>query len=152
MSLIQGHPRPARLTPEERLTSDSCPRRFGGVPVVSRSVAGQMRGRSLPILVRRKGKVEVGPRAWVEGDITSQALAIAEGAVFIFIGSSIMGEETSRGGEREGGRRQSSPRSGSPQRRTAGRPDHKTPADRPTAVLVCLPRTCRRAGSAAMAS
>ena len=53
MSLIQAHPRPARLTAEARLTSDSCPRRFGGVPVVSRSVAGQMRGKSLPILVRR---------------------------------------------------------------------------------------------------
>jgi cytoskeletal protein CcmA (bactofilin family) len=38
------------------------------------------------------GKVELGPRARVEGDITSKTLAIAEGAVFI--GRSIMGEET----------------------------------------------------------
>jgi cytoskeletal protein CcmA (bactofilin family) len=38
------------------------------------------------------GKVELGPRARVEGDVTSKTLAIAEGAVFI--GRSIMGEET----------------------------------------------------------
>jgi cytoskeletal protein CcmA (bactofilin family) len=38
------------------------------------------------------GKVELGPRARVEGDITSKSLAIAEGAVFV--GRSIMGEET----------------------------------------------------------
>jgi cytoskeletal protein CcmA (bactofilin family) len=38
------------------------------------------------------GKVELGPRARVEGDINSKTLAIAEGAVFM--GRSIMGEET----------------------------------------------------------
>ncbi len=38
------------------------------------------------------GKVELGPRARVEGDITSKRLAIAAGAVFI--GSSVMGDET----------------------------------------------------------
>jgi cytoskeletal protein CcmA (bactofilin family) len=38
------------------------------------------------------GKVELGPRARVEGDITSATLAIADGA--IFIGRSVMGEET----------------------------------------------------------
>jgi cytoskeletal protein CcmA (bactofilin family) len=37
------------------------------------------------------GKVELGPRARVEGDITSATLAIADGA--IFIGRSVMGEE-----------------------------------------------------------
>jgi cytoskeletal protein CcmA (bactofilin family) len=42
-----------------------------------------------------KGKVELGPRARVEGDITSATLAIADGA--IFIGRSIMGEETREG-------------------------------------------------------
>src|SRR5262245_4782592 len=41
-----------------------------------------------------KGRVALGPRARVEGQITSMTLAIAEGAVFI--GSSTMGEETSR--------------------------------------------------------
>jgi cytoskeletal protein CcmA (bactofilin family) len=38
------------------------------------------------------GRVELGPRARVEGDITSKTLAIAEGAVFM--GRSILGEET----------------------------------------------------------
>lgn len=38
-----------------------------------------------------KGKVELGPRARVEGDIRSQALSIAEGAVFI--GTSVMGDD-----------------------------------------------------------
>jgi cytoskeletal protein CcmA (bactofilin family) len=38
-----------------------------------------------------KGKVELGPRARVEGDITSTTLAIAEGA--FFRGRSIMGGE-----------------------------------------------------------
>jgi cytoskeletal protein CcmA (bactofilin family) len=38
-----------------------------------------------------KGRVALGPRARVEGQITSTSLAIAEGAVFI--GSSTMGEE-----------------------------------------------------------
>ena len=42
-----------------------------------------------------KGTAKLGPRARVEGDITSMSLAIAEGAVFI--GRSIMGEETSQG-------------------------------------------------------
>jgi cytoskeletal protein CcmA (bactofilin family) len=41
------------------------------------------------------GKVELGPRARVEGDITSATLAIADGA--IFIGRSIMGEDTRQG-------------------------------------------------------
>jgi cytoskeletal protein CcmA (bactofilin family) len=41
-----------------------------------------------------KGTAKLGPRARVEGDITSASLAIAEGAVFI--GRSIMGEETSQ--------------------------------------------------------
>ena len=44
-----------------------------------------------------KGKVGLGPRARVEGDITSKTLAVAEGAVFI--GRSIMGEETTQGEE-----------------------------------------------------
>ena len=39
-----------------------------------------------------KGRVVLGPRARVEGDVTSTTLGIAEGAVFI--GSSSMGEET----------------------------------------------------------
>ena len=39
-----------------------------------------------------KGRVVLGPRARVEGDVTSTTLAIAEGAVFI--GSSTMDEET----------------------------------------------------------
>ena len=39
------------------------------------------------------GRVVLGPRARVEGDITSRTLAIAEGAVFV--GHSLMGEETS---------------------------------------------------------
>ena len=42
-----------------------------------------------------RGKVELGPGARVEGDITSATLAIADGA--IFIGRSIMGEETPPG-------------------------------------------------------
>jgi cytoskeletal protein CcmA (bactofilin family) len=42
--------------------------------------------------IRGVGKVELGPRARVEGDITSATLAIADGA--IFIGRSIMGEDT----------------------------------------------------------
>jgi cytoskeletal protein CcmA (bactofilin family) len=41
------------------------------------------------------GRVELGPRARVEGDITSATLAIADGA--IFIGRSIMDEDTRRG-------------------------------------------------------
>jgi cytoskeletal protein CcmA (bactofilin family) len=44
--------------------------------------------------IMSNGKVELGPRARVEGDITSTTLAIAEGA--IFLGRSIMGEETPR--------------------------------------------------------
>jgi len=39
-----------------------------------------------------KGRVMLGPRARVEGDVTSTTLAIAEGAVFL--GSSNMDEET----------------------------------------------------------
>ena len=39
-----------------------------------------------------KGKVALGPRARVEGQITSTTLAIAEGAVFL--GSSTMDEQT----------------------------------------------------------
>jgi cytoskeletal protein CcmA (bactofilin family) len=39
-----------------------------------------------------KGKVRLGSRARVEGDIASTALAIAEGAVFI--GTSVMGQES----------------------------------------------------------
>jgi cytoskeletal protein CcmA (bactofilin family) len=38
--------------------------------------------------------VALGPRARVEGDVTSTTLAIAEGAVFI--GSSTMDEQTPR--------------------------------------------------------
>jgi hypothetical protein len=34
--------------------------------------------------ITAKGRVELGPRARVEGDITSTTLAIAEGAVFIW--------------------------------------------------------------------
>ncbi|MGH2579823.1 MAG: bactofilin family protein, partial [Actinomycetota bacterium] len=41
-----------------------------------------------------RGKVALGPRARVEGDVTSTTLAIAEGAVFI--GRSTMGEEGSQ--------------------------------------------------------
>jgi cytoskeletal protein CcmA (bactofilin family) len=41
-----------------------------------------------------KGRVALGPRARVEGQITSTTLAIAEGAVFI--GSSTMDEQTPR--------------------------------------------------------
>ena len=40
-----------------------------------------------------KGKVALGPRARVEGDVTSTTLAIADGAVFI--GSSTMDENVS---------------------------------------------------------
>jgi cytoskeletal protein CcmA (bactofilin family) len=39
-----------------------------------------------------RGRVALGPRARVEGDVTSTALAIADGAVFI--GSSNMDEQT----------------------------------------------------------
>ena len=46
------------------------------------------------------GKVELGPRARVEGNISSRALAIAEGAVFM--GRSIMGEETQAPASRKG--------------------------------------------------
>jgi cytoskeletal protein CcmA (bactofilin family) len=54
-----------------------------------------------------KGKVGLGPRARVEGDITSKALAIAEGAVFI--GRSIMGEETPQGEETTQGKETTQP-------------------------------------------
>ncbi|MGZ8567357.1 MAG: bactofilin family protein [Actinomycetota bacterium] len=43
------------------------------------------------------GKVELGPGARVDGDISSKSLAISEGAVFV--GRSIMDEETPQGPE-----------------------------------------------------
>jgi hypothetical protein len=47
MSLIPSPVRPA-ASRQCRLTSVSPTQRFGGVPIISRSVAGQMRGRLLP--------------------------------------------------------------------------------------------------------
>jgi cytoskeletal protein CcmA (bactofilin family) len=42
-------------------------------------------------MILARGTVRLGPRARVEGDITSTTLAIAEGAVFV--GTSFMGQE-----------------------------------------------------------
>ncbi len=54
-----------------------------------------------------RGTVRLGSRARVEGDITSKTLAIAEGAVFV--GSSVMGEETTQGGEPRKGEKTTKP-------------------------------------------
>jgi hypothetical protein len=54
MSLIQLSPSPAPREIERRLTSASPPRRIGRGPVVSRSVAGQMRGTSLLVPIGRR--------------------------------------------------------------------------------------------------
>jgi hypothetical protein len=54
MSLIQLSPSPAPREIERRLTSASPPQRIGRGPVVSRSVAGQMRGTSLLVPTGRR--------------------------------------------------------------------------------------------------
>jgi len=64
----------------------------GNIRAHNADVGGVVKGN-----IVGKGKVGLGPRARVEGDITSKALAIVEGTVFI--GRSIMGEETPQGEE-----------------------------------------------------
>jgi cytoskeletal protein CcmA (bactofilin family) len=64
----------------------------GNIRAHNAEVGGEVQGN---IVV--KGKTQLAPRARVEGDITSKTLAVAEGAVFI--GRSIMGEETTLGEE-----------------------------------------------------
>ncbi|HYT80639.1 MAG TPA: polymer-forming cytoskeletal protein [Actinomycetota bacterium] len=48
--------------------------------------------------IEARGRVELGPRARVKGDITSKTLAVAEGAMFS--GRSVMGEEKAQRAER----------------------------------------------------
>jgi cytoskeletal protein CcmA (bactofilin family) len=59
----------------------------GNIRANNVEVGGTVKGN-----IAAKGKVRLGSHARVEGDIDSTALAIAEGAVFI--GTSVMGEET----------------------------------------------------------
>jgi len=74
----------------------------GSIRAHNVEVGGVVKGN-----IAGKGKVGLGPHARVEGDITSKALAIVEGAVFI--GRSIMGEETPLGGETTQGKETAHP-------------------------------------------
>jgi cytoskeletal protein CcmA (bactofilin family) len=74
----------------------------GNIRAHNVEVGGVVKGN-----IAGKGKVGLGPRARVEGDVTSKALAIAEGAVFI--GRSIMGEETPQGDETTQGKETAQP-------------------------------------------
>jgi adhesin HecA-like repeat protein len=74
----------------------------GNIGAHNVEVGGTVKGN-----IVAKGTVRLGSRARVEGDITSKTLAIAEGAVFV--GSSVMGEETTQGGEPRKGEKTTKP-------------------------------------------
>ena len=100
----------------------------GNIRAHNAEVGGEVQGN---IVV--KGKIQLAPRARVEGDITSKALAIAEGAVFI--GRSIMGEETPQGEETTQGKETAQPAAQIATAASTSRPSATNPT-RPNANLL----------------